>query len=210
MMSNFPLIKANSLSLSKRRSIHGVGINDAEYIVQPTVKGVTYICPYYTKWCGMIKRCYSDKYQGKYPSYIGCTVINEWLIFSKFKEWMESQDWKGKELDKDLLIQGNKIYSPEACMFVSQAVNSLLVGSSKAIMKRGISRHKKTNTFNARVGINGKRKSLGYFKTKKEASEAYKTAKSENIVNVANEQCDVRIKNLLLKLATNIKHLTVK
>jgi len=39
---------------------------------------------------------------------------------------MERQDWEGKHLDKDILIPGNKIYSPDRCIFVSSLINLLI------------------------------------------------------------------------------------
>jgi len=205
-------IPANNLSLAMRRPVFGVGINDADYITQTNVSGSVEICPYYTKWSGMIKRCYSKKYKEKYPTYIGCSVIGEWLIFSNFKVWMKKQDWKNKELDKDILVQGNKIYSPEFCAFVSQAVNSLFVGRQPTDKEKGVSFHKKTQTFNSRISINGKKVSLGYFGTEAEAGTAYVKAKYKNIVRVANEQTDKRIRNALLRYKipnTNIQLLGV-
>tara|TARA_R110000851_G_C12901060_1_gene548182 strand:+ start:173 stop:808 length:636 start_codon:yes stop_codon:yes gene_type:complete len=209
-MSNFPVVPANNISLSKRRAVYGVGINDADYVTQPTVDGIQYMCPYYTKWCGMIKRCYSVNYQSKHPSYRGCEVCGDWLLFSNFRKWMKSQDWNNKELDKDLLIRGNKTYSPDACVFISQALNSLFVGRPNTGMKKGVSWHEKTKRFHARVTIGGKKKSLRYFDTEEEANLAYLKAKRVNIVKVANEQADERIKKSLLDYATNIQPLTVE
>ena len=92
----FTEIPANNLSLSMRKPIYGVGINDANYTVQPTINGKIVICPFYTKWTGMLKRCYSPQYQEKHPTYVECTVTSEWLFFSVFKSWMANQDWKNK------------------------------------------------------------------------------------------------------------------
>lgn len=121
----FKKIPASKRSISFRRLVYGVGVNDADYMLKPTVNGRRECCPFYQKWKSMLERCYSDKNFKKYPSYIGCTVCYEWLIFSKFKSWMENQDWKGKQLDKDIRVKGNKIYSPETCSFVSHAVNTI-------------------------------------------------------------------------------------
>ena len=109
-----------------KRLVYGVGINDADYVVQKWetigyVNGkqkqkLIWICPYYSAWKSMLKRCYSSKYQDKRPTYKGCSVSDEWLTFSVFKVWMEKQDWEGKQLDKDLLFEGNKIYSADTCV----------------------------------------------------------------------------------------------
>lgn len=116
--------------MSKRTLIHGIGVNDANYPTQPGVEGEK--CLYYVKWKDMLRRCYSETFLKKNPSYRGCTVCNEWIIFSNFKAWMEKQDWEGKELDKGLLILGNRVYSPEACSFVPSYLNCLFLSCRKA------------------------------------------------------------------------------
>lgn len=104
-MSDFPIIPASKRSLSLRRKILGVAINDAEYVVTAKVDGVKISCPYYKVWANMLQRCYNKKEQERYPNYAGCTVCDEWLTFSTFKSWMERQDWRGKHLDKDISNQ---------------------------------------------------------------------------------------------------------
>lgn len=119
--------------MKTRKLVRGVGVNDADYVVQRNetvvVNGkrklkLVWVCLYYKTWTNMINRCYSTKFQERQPTYIGCTVSKEWLTFSNFRSWMEKQDFANKQLDKDLLFEGNKIYSPETCVFVSGMVNS--------------------------------------------------------------------------------------
>jgi hypothetical protein len=38
---------------------------------------------------------------------------------------MLGQDYIGKQLDKDIKIEGNKTYSPETCMFVTHRENAI-------------------------------------------------------------------------------------
>ena len=78
--------------------------------------------PYQT-WKSMLERCYSDKRQAKHPAYIGCTVASIWHNFQKFAQWFDENYIDGYELDKDCKIEGNKIYSPENCLFVSRKEN---------------------------------------------------------------------------------------
>lgn len=139
------------------RLVCGVGINDADYVVQPTVMGKQISCPYYQVWHSMLKRCYSVKRLTTFPSYVGCSVSEEWLIFSNFKAWMETQDWLGKHLDKDILYIGNKVYSEQTCVFVEDRVNYLLTDSaaSRGNYMIGVNWHKATQKFVAqcRSGI---------------------------------------------------------
>lgn len=112
--------------MTKNKLVYGHGVNDASYNVYKykwdgkTNKAI-WKCPFYTKWSAVLQRCYSEKVQEKYPSYKGCSVCDDWLIFSNFRKWMKTQDWAGKELDKD--ISGSKIYSPETCLMVSPGIN---------------------------------------------------------------------------------------
>ena len=113
--------------MKPKKLVCGVGINDADYAVQKleTVgyadgkrkQRLVWVCPYYQTWIDMLKRCYSDKLQERQPTYKGCSVSEEWLTFSAFKVWMEKQDFERKQLDKDLLFEGNKVYSAETCVF---------------------------------------------------------------------------------------------
>ena len=122
-----------------RKLIYGVGINDADYPTQSCkiighVDGkqkrkLLWACPFYRRWTSMLGRCYCKKFLQNSPTYQNCFVCNEWLTFSKFKAWMETQDWEGKELDKDLLSGECKVYSPETCVFVPRNVNMFMIES---------------------------------------------------------------------------------
>ncbi len=78
----------------------------------------------YSAWIHMFERCYCPKRLARRPKYKGCTVCPEWHNFQVFAEWFYKNYIDGYELDKDIKINGNKIYSPEACMFVTTADNS--------------------------------------------------------------------------------------
>lgn len=114
------------------RFIYGVGVNDADYKVRENNR---IICPYFAKWVGIIHRGFSANWKTRHPSYFDTSVCEEWLTFSNFKAWMEKQNWKGLELDKDLLIKGNKEYGPNACTFVPKYVNVFL---TQVYKKNGI------------------------------------------------------------------------
>jgi len=129
----FEEVPANINSLSKRRLVCGVGVNDADYMVHFIKNGIKIRCVYHATWTAMLKRCYSEACQKRQPAYIGCSVCDKWLIFSNFKAWMEKQDFKGKHLDKDIKIKGNKVYSPEACSFVSAAENVIAASAKNYI-----------------------------------------------------------------------------
>ena len=87
----------------------------------------------YDLWHSMITRCYSDKFHEECPTYKDCTVCERWLVFSNFLEDLPLIDgyelWRDNpnsrvSLDKDIKVQGNKVYSLDTCKFVSKSENS--------------------------------------------------------------------------------------
>lgn len=113
-------------------------INDADYVVKPTVNGKRRYCPFYVAWNAMKRRCCADEYKIKNPTYTEVTCCEEWLYFSNFKVWMETQYWKGMDLDKDILIKDNQIYSPITCRFVPHNINSVFRDTKQGAYPIGV------------------------------------------------------------------------
>lgn len=186
-----------------RKLVCGVGINDADYVVKPKIKktGTQKCCKFYETWCSMIARCYATVVHKKYPSYIGCSVCEDWLTFGNFKLWMESQNWEGKELDKDLMVKGNKIYSPETCVFIGQDVNSFLKTSrcKKEENLYGVSFRDEKRKYYSQCGnpFSKKKEHLGYFTCPKQAHQAWKKRKHELACQLADLQTDQRVAQAL-------------
>ena len=146
----------------------------------------------YKIWFGMMQRCNSEKLQEKRPTYKGCTVAEEWYNFQNFAKWFD-ENWKpymdnSWQLDKDILVSRNKIYSPETCCFVPQEVNCLFTksNSSRGEYPIGVKLNR-NGRFNARLRRDNKEKHLGYFDTIDKAFKAYKTAKEDYIKEVADK-----------------------
>lgn len=185
-----------------RKLVEGVGINDAPYLVKPRVNGKCVECPFFTVWRSMIRRCYSKIYHNKQPTYKDCKVHDDWLNFMAFKSWMEKQDWKGNNLDKDILKPGNKTYSKETCLFVSKGVNNLL-NDHKA--KRGefpIGVCKFGNKYMAQCS-GRKNRYIGLYDTPEQAHRAWAIEKVKIIRQVAETE-QPEIKNALLLFANTI------
>jgi len=185
--------------------VQGVGVNDADYHIAHKLKvnGVwreVWICPFYKKWKEMLRRCYSDKEHKRHPTYIGCQVCSEWLIFSNFKSWMETQDWEGKHLDKDLIGDGT-LYSPETCVFVSGSVNSFLLDRQlhRGEYPLGVHLDKVTCKFMAMCSniFTGKRENLGRFSCPEKAHLRWLERKNELACALADIQDDCRVANAL-------------
>lgn len=192
------------------RLVCGVGINDAPYKVLVRLEnGKTWQCPFYTKWKSMLTRCYGKLYKSENPSYLDCMVFKDWLLFSNFRSWMESQDWRGKDLDKDILIKGNGLYSPETCVFVSHSLNSFIADfkSGKKYLK-GVGFHKDVGKFTARIADGNSSVSgsvtLGYFKTQEEAHLCYCKKKLELAYKIIEEEApEQRVADALIKRYTD-------
>lgn len=104
--------------------------------MKPSVEGVGFVGvgPYptndrdmYNSWASMIARCYRKKLKDRYPTYAECYCTEEWKNYQNFCEFYTKDKWrrKGWQLDKDLLVLGNKIYSPETCVFLPPELNTL-------------------------------------------------------------------------------------
>lgn len=199
-MQEFIEIPATKRSLSSRTLLCGIGINDAEYMVHPKIKGVRSVCPFYQVWANMIKRSYSDKTQSRQPTYLDCSVSEEWHRFSNFKAWMEKQDWQNKFLDKDIISPLNKEYSPLNCVFVSRSVNNILTDSAanRGLLPKGVCYEKDSGKYISTCFVNGRQKKIGRFGSVSEAEAAYLSFKSDLVESIAETQED-RIKTGLFR-----------
>jgi len=202
MVTGFPCIKAIERYISRRKPLFGVGVNDSDYITNPVIGDSRIMCPFYSKWRKMMERCYSKKLQRKHPTYIGCSIAPEWRSFMSFRSWMIKQDWEGKQLDKDILFPGNKVYSPETCVFVSPEINTLLVDckASRGKYPQGVHLNKTNGKFIAQARAYGKKKNLGSFNTVEAAHAAARKAKAKHITNIAQTQSEP-IRTALLRHA---------
>lgn len=158
----------------------------------------------YIIWCNMLQRCYDPYYINKHLSYINCYVCDEWLNFQNFAEWFYKNIYKCNNermaLDKDILIKGNKIYSPKTCLIVPERINKLFIKSdiARGEYPIGIYYNEKANKLQVQcsiIDVNGKRKkkNLGYYSLTqiKEAFDCYKNFKENYIKQVAEEYKDL-------------------
>ena len=170
-------------------SVYGVGILGTKY---PTkVNGGN--TKEYVLWKHMLQRCYSDVYKKKKPTYESCEVSDNFKYYECFYDWCHKQigfSNEGWQLDKDLLIKGNKIYSENTCIFIPQEINSLLIKSeaTRGEYLIGVSWCNTKKVFVAQVSKNkGKSEHLGFFNAELEAFKAYKEAKESFVKEQANK-----------------------
>ena len=190
-------------------SVFGVGVLGTKYL--PSISGVK--TKEYALWKRMLERCYSTNFKKKRPTYESCEVSDNFKSYEYFYEWCNSQvgfDVKGWQLDKDLLVKGNKVYSESTCVFLPREINQILVKreSSRGEYLIGVHWCKKDKAFKAQVSKNkGKQEHLGSFKTEIEAFNAYKTAKESFVKEQAEKwkgKIDIRAHNALMNYTVEI------
>ena len=157
----------------------------------------------YRLWNNMVNRCYNENLRHKIPTYKDCSVSEEWRYLSNFKEWCNKQigfDNDGWNLDKDILVKGNKVYSENTCCFIPKEVNLLFTKADRVRGKYPVGVYYDTSKthkrFSARVSKNGKHKRFGSYLTPEEAFAVYKREKEKYIKEVANkwkDQIDPRV-----------------
>lgn len=144
----------------------------------------------------MLGRCYNRQMQEKLTSYVGCTVCDEWHDFQNFAEWYVSQVGNvSMEIDKDILIKGNRVYSPDTCLVVPREINSLFVRHLTDYRENGLPigviKDKRTSKYRATC----KSKFFGQYTsclvdTPKEAFYLYKSIKEYTIRMAAEKYRD--------------------
>lgn len=165
----------------------------------------------YLTWKNILKRCYNPYEINKKLTYQNVTICKEWLNFQTFAKWFRDNYYElideRIDIDKDIIKRDNKIYSPEYCSFVPQAINNLLVKSDKIRGKYPIGVCFHRNKYRSQIDINGRHKHLGLFSTSIKAFNAYKIAKEKQIKIRANKYkniLDVRVYNSLMKYEVEI------
>lgn len=160
----------------------------------------------YHAWSAMLERCHCPNLQARYPPYIDCTACEEWLNFQSFAEWHWEnypQDGEKYQLDKDLKVIGNKIYSPETCLFVSGVVNNFTTdnGADRGRCMIGVCWDKQREKFqsNCRNPLTKKVEFLGRFTDELSAHMSWRKRKSELAYELAMMQVNPEVRDALLR-----------
>lgn len=129
----------------------------------------------YRLWLSMIQRCYGKR-ESCYVNN-GIEVCEEWKGYPNFSKWCRKQKgfYRDKwDLDKDLLIPGNKIYGPEFCCFLPRTINrTLILYSSDLGLSKGISLTKNGDWRINYYKIDSTHRSGKYFKILEDAIDFY-------------------------------------
>jgi hypothetical protein len=190
--------------------LSGQGVNDSDYAVTYRDEGLMLTCPTYKVWSNILKRVQTGgAYQKHRPTYSGSSISPDWINFLHFKKWIESVNaefrnvmriadndptsvWSHRDLDKDLLSElGNKIYSPQTCLFITPKVNSLVTNKDKAKGALPVGLNIMGNSIQVRCNnqLTGVREALGCFPLDQIglAEYTYKVRKFEIINEIADQ-----------------------
>lgn len=189
----------------EQKLVYGFGIND----LKNHKRRDNLYKEIYNSWKRMLRRCYSQVELNKKPTYINVYVCDDWKYFSSFYDWALHRYVKGFHLDKDLIVKGNKVYSPETCCFVPVEINSFICLNNKkrGDLPVGVIFRKDTKNYASQIYIDNKNKRLGSFNTVEDAFNAYKYKKEEQAKVLAErwrEYIDEAAYNALLKYEINI------
>lgn len=145
----------------------------------------------YKCWANLLRRCFSVKVQEKQPAYIPCGIDEEWLNYANFKRFYDANYRDGYHIDKDLLVDGNKVYGPDTCVFIPKALNLAL--TSQRPSDKGLPTGVMANRgkYQVQLGICGDRVCLGSYVTVSEASKVYKASKEYYINALAKAYYEV-------------------
>ncbi len=186
-----------------------VSIKDYYYVGGKRKSKTKWNCPYYSKWSHMLKRCYSEDFQEKYPSYKDCIVCKEWLTYSNFKDWCVAYENRegisvgDYQLDKDILSE-SKIYSPKNCILVTKQINSFIIEKSR---DKGLPTGVCYNTQRGKLSVycrnpfTKKTENLGYAGSQEEGHSLWKQRKLEHVEEFKRRSqiCEVIYKALKIR-----------
>jgi len=166
----------------------------------------------YKAWYTMLQRCHSEICKDRHPTYTNVSMCEEWLSSSKFVDWWKVQRKEdGWQLDKDLLVVGNKVYSPDTCICVPRWLNNFTTDSAANRGKYMIGvtwrNDRKKYQSSCRNPLLDKQEHVGYFLTELEAYEARKARKLELALELKlkMDDIDLRIYPNVVTIVKNAK-----
>lgn len=135
-------------------------------------------------WHSMFKRCYSERVHEGYPTYQKCEVSPLWYNLQNFAKFFLENYRPKWELDKDLLVKGNRTYGPETCVYLPRSINGYIKTnkSRRGNYAIGVSLSYMGDSFEAKCrDFYGKQINLGKYATEEAAFLVYKEFK-ESII----------------------------
>lgn len=142
----------------------------------------------------MLGRCYCPKEQLKNPTYVGCSVSEEWHNYTNFKQWFNEQEYQDDcHLDKDIKVPFNRVYSKDTCLLVPAEINTILTdgrsrrGNTPVGVHYRVRNDRPNPKYTAQIETGKKTRHLGHYNTCQEAWNAYVPAKIERCKSIAKQ-----------------------
>lgn len=186
----------NKLQPSPQRKVVGVGVND---VPTPTIAdGIPALREHehhYRLWAGLLRRLYKPPAPSrKQDDYQGYTVSDDWKVFSNFKAWIETQDWKGNELDILLRGRGSRVYGADTCAMIPKSLRMQLTVNTKlksvplpaGVTLRQPADKSMPTQYKVAITYNKKSYSLGTTASIEDATIIYGKAKSKVLQTIAS------------------------
>lgn len=143
----------------------------------------------YNIWRTMIRRCYNPN-SCEYHNYgrKGVEVCERWHCYKNFLDdakllngyelFLKNESPKNVHLEKDILSEERKIYSPETCFWATAEANERARWQKEIGMRHQSSRYmgvskKGTGKYAVRISNNGERINIGTFSNEIAAANAY-------------------------------------
>lgn len=139
-------------------------------------------------WTGMKTRVL----QKKSAAYLDCTISDNFMNFQYFAAWCQQQKgWNEDQwhLDKDFIVDGNREYHEDKCVFVPRIINVVLTNEKKPRtngLPLGVIYDKKWNQYRAHCGVYGNIEYLGVYRNAQDAHKAYVDRKNEYVQELAS------------------------
>lgn len=185
-------IRSGTIKNKNNKSIYGIGfIGYGKHI--PKNNAVAY-----KTWKGVFNRCYNKNNKNNVNYLNVITICENWHNYQNFAEWFENNYIVGFELDKDILIDGNKIYSPNTCCFVPQEINNIFKKNQKKKynLPIGVFYREKSKKYISMLN----NKTLGYYENIEDAFNCYKKEKENYYKKIADKWKDrisIEVYNIL-------------
>ena len=194
------------------KKIFHVGHNDKQRKTHDIINGKKAARKEYQLWSSMLNRCYNPYMLNEKTAYIDCHVDEFFHSYTNFYDWCQDQvgfDFPDYHLDKDVLAENLKIYSPENCIFIPKCINTLFNKryDIRGEYPIGVGVKKNTYGYQARMSMDGKVIVIGYFDTVEMAFLAYKKTKEDYIKKLTKEykyRIDKRAYDALMRYEVNI------
>lgn len=188
--TSYSQFKSGSVKNPYDKTVHNIGyIGEGDYKSRNDDERTKQ----YNIWSSMLLRCHSKKFQEKHTAYKECVVCKEWLNYQNFAEWYDGNyyeiDNEEMAIDKDILMKGNKIYSPDNCVFVPERINNLFIKkqNNRGGTPMGVTFYKQRNKYISQCSKDNAMVYLGIYNTPEEAFSIYKSFKENLIKQMANE-----------------------